>query len=621
MYQFNNANLSRLARRICSTMGVGVALVAFTHGASASCTYSIDSEWDGGFVASITIKNDTSAPINNWNVSWQYATNRAGDGWNANLSGSNPYSASNLAWNGAIPVGQSVSFGFQGTTNGASAERPAVTGTACNSGATSSISSAPSSASSSSTPASSALIIQEAQAGFCRVDGSVDNDNGGFTGSGFANTNNVLGAAVVWAVQAASSGRHTLTFRIANGGTANRNGALLINGGSNGNYTVSLPVTGNWTTWQDVSIAVDLVQGNNRLELSALTAEGLPNIDYLGVAGGNVSAGNCSGTGNSSSSAASSSAPSQSCALPNRFSWTSTPPLISPQQPNWASVKDPSIVRYNGLYHVFATVFDTSTGSDGSWGSMYMNFADWSQAGTATQKTFQGTAMGNAVAPQVFYFRPHNRWYQITQWGGAYSTTTDITNPASWSPKQRLLQGEPSGALDFWVICDDSHCYLFFSRDDGVLYMSKTTIGNFPNFSGYTVVMRDHRGDGKSFLFEAVNVYKVDGFNQYLLLVEAYHTPGYGPRYFRSWTAPSLDGPWTALADTEANPFAGENNVQWPQGKWSRGISHGELVRSGYDERLTIDPCNLELLYQGEAGTATSYGRIPYKLGLLRLNK
>ena len=104
-------------------------------------------------------------------------------------------------------------------------------------------------------------------------------------------------------------------------------------------------------------------------------------------------------------------------------------------------------------------------------------------------------------------------------------------------------------------------------------------------------------------------------------MVEAYYTPGYGPRYFRSWTAPSLDGPWTALADTEANPFAGENNVQWPQGKWSRGISHGELVRSGYDEKLTIDPCNLEFLYQGEAGTASSYGRIPYKLGLLRLNR
>ena len=124
--------------------------------------------------------------------------------------------------------------------------------------------------------------------------------------------------------------------------------------------------------------------------------------------------------------------------------------------------------------------------------------------------------------------------------------------------------------------------------------------------------MRDNRG--ASYLFEAANVYKVDGANQYLLLVEAYIS---GPRFFRSWTSNSLDGPWTPLADTEQNPFAGNANVTWPQGKWADGISHGELVRSGSDERLTIDPCNLQFLYQGQAGTASSYNAIPYRLGLL----
>src|SRR5690625_5680633 len=85
----------------------------------------------------------------------------------------------------------------------------------------------------------------------------------------------------------------------------------------------------------------------------------------------------------------------------------------------------------------------------------------------------RNTTMGNAVAPQVFYFQPHGLWYQITQWGGAYSTTTDISDPSSWSAKQPLLAGEPSGSLDFWVICDDNNCYLFFSRNDGVLYRSE----------------------------------------------------------------------------------------------------------------------------------------------------
>jgi len=124
--------------------------------------------------------------------------------------------------------------------------------------------------------------------------------------------------------------------------------------------------------------------------------------------------------------------------------------------------------------------------------------------------------------------------------------------------------------------------------------------------------MQDHRGSG--YLFEAANVYKVDGANQYFLLVKAFIS---GPRFFRSWTSNSLDGPWTPLADTEANPFAGNNNVIWPQGQWANGISHGELLRSGHDERLTIDPCNLQFLYQGHTGSASDYSLLPYRLGVL----
>jgi len=130
--------------------------------------------------------------------------------------------------------------------------------------------------------------------------------------------------------------------------------------------------------------------------------------------------------------------------------------------------------------------------------------------------------------------------------------------------------------------------------------------------------MSDHRGNGNQYLFEAPNVYKMDGQNKYLLMVEAWPS---GPRMFRSWTSSSLDGPWTALADTDSNPFAGNNNVTWSSGKWADGISHGELIRSGYDERLTIDPCNLEFLYQGKAGEGSTYDTIPYKLGVLKLQR
>lgn len=313
----------------------------------------------------------------------------------------------------------------------------------------------------------------------------------------------------------------------------------------------------------------------------------------------------------------------ESCQLPTKFQWESTPALISPKNGAYG-IKDPSIVQYNGLYHVWATI------NDGAWKSVYLSFADWNQASNAEQVPMTGTRVGSTVAPQVFYYTPHEKWYVFTQWGRGYATTSDISKINSWTSRTDFLRNGPpiesdKPELDYWVICDDTHCHLFFSRDDGVLYKSKTTRENFPNFDDYEIVMEDHRGNGNSFLFEAANVYKVDGADQYLLLVEAYNSVdgAYGPRYFRSWTANSLDGPWTPLADTEENPFAGNANVQWPQGKWADGISHGELVRSGHDEYLTIDPCNLQFLYQGDTGPSVdgSYNGEPYALGLLKLIK
>lgn len=305
-------------------------------------------------------------------------------------------------------------------------------------------------------------------------------------------------------------------------------------------------------------------------------------------------------------------APLPTCAVPTTFRWASSQPLIDPKPPDgraFASIKDPSIVFFEGQYHVFATVYETTAGADG-WKSVYFNFSDLSQAGAAAQTYMPSLPTGSTVAPQVFYFAPQGLWYLIYQWGARYSTNPDIADPEGWSAPQPLLAGEPTNALDFWVICDDSDCHLFFSRDDGVLYKSKTPIGSFPSFSGYDVVMSE---PSPGLLFEASNIYAVDGTNQYLLLVEAY-----GPRYFRSWTAESLDGPWAPLADTQQNPFAGAANVTFEGERWSDDISHGELIRSGFDQRLTINACRMQYLYQGTApGFQGEYNLIPYRLGLL----
>src|SRR6218665_3808793 len=95
---------------------------------SASCKYVVSNSWGSGATASIEITNNGTSVINNWTVNWAYATNRLSGSWNATVSGSNPYSATNLSWNGSIQPGQKVSFGMQVNANGGAIETPAVTG-------------------------------------------------------------------------------------------------------------------------------------------------------------------------------------------------------------------------------------------------------------------------------------------------------------------------------------------------------------------------------------------------------------------------------------------------------------------------------------------------------------
>lgn len=657
--QKNSARLlAQLVKNRCAVIGLGASLLAMTNLASAACTYKVDNEWSTGYTASITVKNDTAAAVNNWSVNWQYGSNRMTSGWNANFSGSNPYTATNMSWNGSIAAGQSVSFGFQVNKNGGSAEHPTINGSICGAAVASSVapgSVSPSSVSTSSAPRSSvapsstparsstpAISSRASSVAVSSVSTSVPANN-------IAQNGGVESGVTNWSTTAGTLTRSTADKRsgsasaLISGRTAAWNGLTFSVGSlTNGNQydaavwvklapgtpdsVISLTAKrledSDTSTYNEYTRVATITASSTewRLLQGYYTQLGTTGFQHFIIEATDTTisyfaddfsvGGQVTQTPGSSSSSSSSSA-GQTCELKAPLQWVSTGPLISPKNANWKSIKDPSVVKYNGTYHVYATYYDTA------YKSMYTSFTDWNNAQAAPHISMNGTTVGNTVAPQVFFFRPHNKWYLITQWAGAYSTTDDISKP-NWSAKKKLLQGEPSGSLDFWVICNTTHCYLYFSRDDGVLYMSKTTIGNFPNFSGYTIVMEDHRGNGNQYLFEAPNVYKLDGQNKYLLMVEAYPS---GPRMFRSWTSSSLDGPWTALADTDANPFAGNRNVEWPAGKWADGISHGELIRSGYDERLTVDPCNLEFLYQGQAGTSSEYNTIPYKLGLLRLKK
>jgi len=93
-----------------------------------SCTYVVSNSWGTGFTGAIRVTNTGTSTISGWTANWQYTgSNRITSSWNATLTGSNPYSATNIAWNGAVGAGQTAEFGFQGNTNGGSVETPTVT--------------------------------------------------------------------------------------------------------------------------------------------------------------------------------------------------------------------------------------------------------------------------------------------------------------------------------------------------------------------------------------------------------------------------------------------------------------------------------------------------------------
>ncbi|KAE8161892.1 glycosyl hydrolase family 62-domain-containing protein [Aspergillus tamarii] len=243
--------------------------------------------------------------------------------------------------------------------------------------------------------------------------------------------------------------------------------------------------------------------------------------------------------------------------LPMSFELSSSGPLIGPKDDGYAraGIKEPSTIN-------------TAKESGYHLGVVYLSFPDFNEANSATFHYLDQTLIetGYRAAPEVFYFGPHKLWYLVYQNGNAaYCTNSDISNPAGWSAPKNFFSSMPN--------------------DNGHLYRSQTSLGNFPNGMENTAIALQDMNIYAS--FEASNVYST-GNGEYLLLIEAIGSDD--ASYFRSWTSASLSGAWTSLADTEVLPFVRSNNV-----------IHGEMIRTnGVDPNATGD-----------------YTAMPWKLGIL----
>ncbi|MGP4088657.1 cellulose binding domain-containing protein [Streptomyces sp. KR55] len=82
-------------------------------------TLGIASQWSTGFTGQVRIAC-SGASLSSWKVNWMYgAGQRITQAWNATCTQSGTeVSCSHASYNGAVPDGGSVTFGFNGTWNG-----------------------------------------------------------------------------------------------------------------------------------------------------------------------------------------------------------------------------------------------------------------------------------------------------------------------------------------------------------------------------------------------------------------------------------------------------------------------------------------------------------------------
>lgn len=312
------------------------------------------------------------------------------------------------------------------------------------------------------------------------------------------------------------------------------------------------------------------------------------------------------------------------------------------------AVKDPSIVYFDGEYHLFYTGIGEYQEAEQWQKAVTIGYAHaptlerLNQAPRANLNAGHRLSLRMVAAPQVFYFRPHKLWYLITQVPTArpvsllpvFCVNSDIRNPNGWSKPEVFTHQRVLDCfwIDFWIICDDTHAHFFYTDHDGRLFRQEAPLDKFPFGFGPETLVAEERGEdaiGPWRLHEASHVYRIQSTGKYFALVEGVRPHPTRPKYWDSRSrfmfaleADSLRGPWRRV-EQHANDFLGApEKLRLPDGSRPNyhQISHPELIRAGYDERLEVPDTNFQLLFQAfdasETGADYDYHQLPWELAL-----
>ncbi|KUN85565.1 endo-1,4-beta-xylanase [Streptomyces bungoensis] len=88
-------------------------------GGACTAAYTVSSQWNDGFTGEVTL-SCSGASLSGWKVNWNFGSGqKITQAWNATCTQSGAaVSCANASYNGSVPDGGSVSFGFNGSWSG-----------------------------------------------------------------------------------------------------------------------------------------------------------------------------------------------------------------------------------------------------------------------------------------------------------------------------------------------------------------------------------------------------------------------------------------------------------------------------------------------------------------------
>ncbi|HVU70259.1 MAG TPA: cellulose binding domain-containing protein [Ktedonobacteraceae bacterium] len=120
------------------TRGVTPTPTSGTSGSGCSVSYTIASQWPGGFIGNIVITNTGTTTWNGWSLTFSFANGQTiTQSWNGNVTQSgSSVTITNVSYNGTLAPGATANPGFSGTWNGSNAIPTSFTlnGTHCSQG-------------------------------------------------------------------------------------------------------------------------------------------------------------------------------------------------------------------------------------------------------------------------------------------------------------------------------------------------------------------------------------------------------------------------------------------------------------------------------------------------------